>query len=73
MEPTLEDQAALAVVLDDKVRELVRRHLAEALQDATFMTALNPFPLSTLVANGLLHDYNFQSAVKQVMINQMHK
>lgn len=72
-DPTLEDQAALAVVLDDKVRELVRRHLYDALHDPSFMDSINPYPLTTAVTRFISTDYNFQNAVKQVMINQMHK
>lgn len=73
MEPTIEDQAAMAIVLSDKIRELVRTHLFEALTDPSFMDSINPYQLTTAVTRFISTDYNFQNAVKQVMISQMHK
>jgi hypothetical protein len=71
---SLEEQAALAVVLDDKISELVRRELKAALEDPAFTHNLNGYPLAQVVSNHLTGgDYNFQQAVKTAMIHQMNK
>jgi hypothetical protein len=71
---SLEEQAALAVVLENKVRELVRRELKAALEDSAFTHNLNGYPLAQVVSNHLTGgDYNFQQAVKTAMIHQMNK
>lgn len=73
MEPTLEEQAQMAVALDDKVRELVRKHMLDALHDAEFMDSVHAYHLTTAVTRYISTDYNFQIAVKQVMVSQMQK
>jgi hypothetical protein len=71
---SLEDQVALAVALDDKISELVRKHLKAALEDPAFTHNLNGYPLAQVVSNHLTGgDYNFQQAVKTAMIHQMNK
>ena len=70
----IEKQAEYSVLLDDKVRELVRRHLKEALEDPTFMGSVVSHSLTQAVQRNLNpNDNNFQYAVKTVIANQMNK
>ena len=69
-----EDQAALAIVFEENIRELVRKHLKAALEDPNFILGLNTFPLGQAITRNLNgSDYNFQQAVKTAMIHQMNK
>jgi hypothetical protein len=71
---SIEDQAALAIVFEENIRDLVRKHLRDALEDANFMGTLNGFPMAEAVLRNLhSHNLNFQNAVKSVIINQMGK
>jgi hypothetical protein len=71
---SIEDQAALAIVFEENIRELVRKHLKQALEDPTFVGAINGYYLSqTMTRTISAGDINFQSAVKSVIINQMNK
>lgn len=74
-ETSVEDQAALAIVFEENIRELVRKHLKAALEDHMFMQGIgDSYPLTQTVMRSLTAgDYNFQQAVKQVIINQMQK
>jgi hypothetical protein len=45
-EVTPEEQAAMAVILDDKVKELVRKHLKEAMEDYEFVNSFYAIPLA---------------------------
>ena len=67
-------QAELEIRLSDNVRELVRQHIKEALEDSMFMGNLNAFPLSQAAARFLnAGDHSFQQAVRSVMVAQMNK
>jgi hypothetical protein len=67
-------QAEMAVKLSDNVKDLVRMHLKNALEDPAFTHNLNGYPLAQVVSNHLTGgDYNFQQAVKIAMIHQMNK
>ena len=69
-----EDQAALAVVFDENIRDLVRKHLKDALEDPTFVGAINGYYLSqTMTRTISAGDINFQQAVKTAIITQMNK
>jgi hypothetical protein len=69
-----EDQAALAIVFEENIRELVRKHLKAALEDPAFTQNLNGNPLAQVVTNHLNgNDYNFQQAVKTVILYQMNR
>ena len=71
---SLEEQVALAVALDDKISELVRKHLKAALEDPNFILSLNTFPLGQAITRNLNGgDYNFQQAVKTAIIHQINK
>jgi hypothetical protein len=69
-----EDQAALAIVFEENIRELVRKHLKAALEDPNFIGGLNTFLLGQAITRNLnASDYNFQQAVKNVITQQMNK
>lgn len=71
---SVEDQAALAIVFEENIRELVRKHLKVALEDPNFVGSLNTFPLGQAITRNLnANDYNFQQAVKNVITQQMNK
>lgn len=71
---SIEDQAALAIVFEENIRELVRKHLKEALEDYSFIGGLNTFPLGQAITRNLnASDYNFQQAVKNVIAQQLSK
>jgi hypothetical protein len=70
----IEKQADYSLLLDEKVKELVRRHLKEALEDPSFMGGVNSYSLAQAVSRNInAGEYNFQQAVKQVIMNQMNK
>lgn len=74
MSDVTEDDAAMAFVLNGKIRELVRKHLKEALEDPNFMATVNTYPMAEGVLRHLnANDYNFQQAVKNVIAQQMNK
>jgi hypothetical protein len=74
MSDVTEDDAAMAFVLNGKIRELVRKHLKEALEDPSFIGSLNTFPLAQSTQYHFNpNDYNFQQAVKNVIATQMVK
>lgn len=71
---SIEDQAALAIVFDENIRDLVRKHLKAALEDPDFMAGVNSYPLAQSVSRNLnANEYSFQNAVKTVISNQMNK
>jgi hypothetical protein len=76
-EVTEEEQAAMAVILDDKVRELVRKHLQEALEDWDFLNPTNLFPLAERITSHVFDiadtDFKFRQAVKRAITDQMMK
>lgn len=71
---SIEDQAALAIVFDENIRDLVRKHLKAALEDPDFMGGLNMYHL-TQSASQYLNPNNtsFRNAVKTVILDQMNK
>jgi len=71
---SVEDQAALAIVFEENIRDLVRKHLKDALEDYNFIGSLNTFPLAQSTQRHFnAGDYNFQQAVKNVIAQQMNK
>jgi len=71
---SIEDQAALAIVFEENIRDLVRKHLKAALEDPSFMIPLNGFYLSEAAIRYLNPtNLNFQNAVKGVITQQMNK
>lgn len=68
-----EVQAAMALKLADDVKKMVRDELKAALEDKVFMDQLFSYPLAETVARSLGGSILFQQAVKQVILNQMHK
>jgi len=67
-------QAELELQLSDNVRELVRKHLKEALEDPSFLTTVNSFYISDAAMRHMSSgNINFQQAVKQVIMSQMTK
>jgi hypothetical protein len=70
----IEKQAEYSVLLDDKVRELVRRHIKDALEDPSFMgTMNNTFPLMDATFRYAGGNQSFINIVKQAIITQMQK
>jgi hypothetical protein len=71
---SIEKQAEYSVLLDDKVRELVRRHIKEALEDPSFMGGLNGYYISEATMRNLNpSNHLFQQAIKNVIVQQMNK
>jgi len=71
---SIEDQAALAIVFEENIRDLVRKHLKAALEDMNFMVTVNTYPMAEGVLRNLnVSNLNFQNAVKNVIITQMNK
>jgi hypothetical protein len=71
---SVEDQAALAIVFEENIRDLVRKHLKAALEDMNFMVTVNTYPMAEGVLRHLNPtNHNFQQAVKTAIVNQMNK
>jgi hypothetical protein len=71
---SVEDQAALAIVFEENIRDLVRKHLKAALEDMNFMATVNTYPMAEGVLRHLNPtNLNFQQAVKTAIVNQMNK
>lgn len=71
---SIEDQAALAIVFDENIRDLVRKHLKAALEDPDFMGGLNSYYLSEVMLRSVSpNNINFRNAVVNVITNQMDK
>jgi hypothetical protein len=66
-------QAEMAVRLSDNVRELVRKHMSEALNDGDFMSRMNTYTLQTGVMRGAELNPVFVNAVKAAIVAQMNK
>ena len=67
-------QAEMAIKLSDNVRDLVRQHMRDALQDQNFLATINPYLLSEAVLQNLnSSNFAFQQAVKTIIANQMNK
>ncbi len=67
----------MAITLDDSVRELVRKHLKEALGDYDFVSSCGMYALSTvmipIIVSGMLNNDLFREAVRGAMLLQMQK
>ena len=73
-EPTVEDQAALAIVFEENIRELVRKHLKEALEDPAFMGSMaNTYPIMDAAFRNAGGNHAFIHIIKQAIITQMNK
>jgi hypothetical protein len=71
---SIEDQAALAIVFEENIRDLVRKHLRDALEDANFMGTLNnTYPLMDATFRYGGGNQSFINIVKQAIITQMQK
>lgn len=68
---TVEDEASLALVLSDKISEIVRDHLSRALNDPKFVSELRTDLLAKLMVQGMQFNPDFRNAVKQVMIQSL--
>jgi len=67
-------QAEMAIKLSDNVRDLVRQHLKEALEDPEFIANVNTYSMAEgVMRNVTASNLNFQMAVKNVILNQMQK
>lgn len=67
-------QAEMALKLSDNVRDLVRKHMKEALEDPEFTQSLHIHHLSKVITHSLnANEYSFQQAVRSVIVNQMNK
>jgi hypothetical protein len=71
-EVTTEEQAAMAVILDDKVRELVRKHLREALEDPSFVSSLAAWNLTDVVCRHASTHSGFRAAVIQLLTQKLN-
>lgn len=72
-EVTPEEQAAMAVVLDDKVRELVRKHILEAFNESAFVSVLPIDYLHPKLESRSYGGIGFAQAVRDVIKHQMNK
>lgn len=70
---SIEDQAALAIVFEENIRDLVRKHMSEALNDGDFMSRMNTYTLQTVVMREAELNPVFVNAVKAAIVNQMNK
>ena len=67
-------QAEIAVKLSDNVRELVRYHIREALQDHAFIESIsNPILLQNAMFSNAAWNSFFVQAVKNILTTQMSK
>ena len=69
----IEKQAEYSVLLDDKVRDLVRKHVLEAFNDPNFMDHLTVEFLHRKLENRSYGGGSFAQAVRNVIANQMNK
>jgi hypothetical protein len=68
-----EDQAALAIVFEENIRELVRKHLKEALEDWGFLNSVYMHPMAAVILGNLNTSTAFHNTVKNVIAHQMNK
>jgi hypothetical protein len=69
-----ETSAILAAKLKGDMEDMIRRVVAEALQDSAFWSKLgSTYPLQYVVFGGASTSSAFANAVKQVMVMQMTK
>jgi hypothetical protein len=67
-------QAEMAIKLSDNVRELVRQHLKDALEDPNFIANVNTYTMTEgVLRNVTASNHNFQMAVRHVIANQLNK
>lgn len=76
-EVTLEEQAKMAILLDDKIKGIIRNVVREALEDPTFVSSIMAYELTTHLAPYMYHSAStfsaFREAVKSVIKDQMKK
>lgn len=74
-EVTIEEQAAMAVILSDKVKELVREHLKDALEDANFLYSVDVSFLINMLRPALVNKHNpmLRDEVRKVIADQLGK
>ncbi len=70
---SIEDQAALAIVFDENIRDLVRKHILEAFNDPDFMDYLAIDYLHRKLEKYSYGGGSFAQAVRGVIAQQMNK
>lgn len=70
---SIEDQAALAIVFDENIRDLVRKHVLEAFNDPNFVDHLAIDFLYYKLEKRTYGGIGFAEAVRDVMKAQMNK
>jgi len=70
---SIEDQAALAIVFDENIRDLVRKHILEAFNDPVFMDYLAIDYLHRKLEKYSYGGGSFAQAVRGVIAQQMNK
>jgi hypothetical protein len=70
---SIEDQAALAIVFDENIRDLVRKHVLEAFNDPVFMDYLAIDYLHRKLEIRNYGSGSFAQAVRGVIAQQMNK
>jgi hypothetical protein len=70
---SIEDQAALAIVFDENIRDLVRKHILEAFNDPDFMDYLAIDYLHRKLEIRSYGSGSFAQAVRGVIAQQMNK
>jgi hypothetical protein len=66
-------QAELELKLSDNVRELVRMHLRQALEDYGFVSGTSFHSVGMIISPLVLNSPAFQQAVKNAILTQMNK
>lgn len=70
---SIEDQAALAIVFDENIRDLVRKHIHEAFNDPNFVDHLAVDFLFYKLEKRSFGGIGFAQAVRDVIRAQMNK
>lgn len=68
-----EDQATLAIVFEENVRELVRKHIREAFDDPYFIATLPIEFLHSKLEGRSYNGIGFAQSVRDVIKAQMQK
>ena len=66
-------QAEMAIKLSDNVRDLVRQHLKEAMEDYGFVSGMSFHHMGMIISPLLLNSAAFHQAVKNAILTQMNK
>ncbi len=70
---SIEDQAALAIVFDENIRDLVRKHVLDAFNDPNFIDYLAIDFLHRKLEIRSYGSGSFAQAVRGVIAQQMNK